>query len=115
DPRAGPGDNSGACTHGPDPNYRTPPQDLSGPPSRFGARLVLERRSGGAKRRSGGVKNETKGAPNPATPEAAQNITVIKEARSIDGTGIVYRIDGPADAPPLVLVHGWSADLRCWG
>ncbi len=61
------------------------------------------------------MKNETKGAPNPATPEAAQNITVIKEARSIDGTGIAYRIDGPADAPPLVLVHGWSADLRCWG
>lgn len=39
----------------------------------------------------------------------------IKEARSIDGTAIVYRTAGPATAPPLVLVHGWSADLRCWG
>ncbi|MET8799764.1 alpha/beta hydrolase [Nocardia sp. NPDC004568] len=39
----------------------------------------------------------------------------IREARSADGTGIVYRTGGPADARPLVLVHGWSADLRCWG
>ncbi len=37
----------------------------AGSPPRFGARLVLERRSGGAKRRSGGVKNETKGGPEP--------------------------------------------------
>ncbi|WP_327149420.1 alpha/beta fold hydrolase [Nocardia sp. NBC_01329] len=39
----------------------------------------------------------------------------IREARSADGTGIVYRAGGPAQARPLVLVHGWSADLRCWG
>lgn len=40
---------------------------------------------------------------------------MIKEVRSIDGTSIVYRTAGAAAAPPLVLVHGWSADLRCWG
>lgn len=39
----------------------------------------------------------------------------IREARSADGTGIVYRTGGPAQGRPLVLVHGWSADLRCWG
>ncbi|MFQ6227941.1 alpha/beta fold hydrolase [Nocardia sp. NPDC002869] len=39
----------------------------------------------------------------------------IREAHSADGTGIVYRTGGPAQAQPLVLVHGWSADLRCWG
>ncbi|MGW0182393.1 alpha/beta fold hydrolase [Nocardia sp. NPDC003345] len=39
----------------------------------------------------------------------------IREVRSIDGTGIVYRTGGSPDSPPLVLVHGWSADLRCWG
>ncbi len=40
---------------------------------------------------------------------------MIRETRSVDGTGIVYRVAGPADGRPLVLVHGWSADLRCWG
>ncbi len=39
----------------------------------------------------------------------------IREVVSADGTGIVYRVDGPADGRPLVLVHGWSANLQCWG
>lgn len=39
----------------------------------------------------------------------------LRETFSADGTGIVYRVSGPVDARPLVLVHGWSADLRCWG
>lgn len=39
----------------------------------------------------------------------------IREAVSADGTGIVYRVSGPADGRPLVLVHGWSANLQCWG
>ncbi|MCP2277573.1 Pimeloyl-ACP methyl ester carboxylesterase [Nocardia amikacinitolerans] len=39
----------------------------------------------------------------------------LREAVSADGTSIVYRVDGPADGRPLVLVHGWSASLRCWG
>ncbi|MEV0297994.1 alpha/beta hydrolase [Nocardia sp. NPDC050710] len=39
----------------------------------------------------------------------------IREVISADGTGIVYRVTGPAEGRPLVLVHGWSADLRCWG
>ncbi|WP_040792757.1 alpha/beta fold hydrolase [Nocardia paucivorans] len=39
----------------------------------------------------------------------------LRETVSADGTNIVYRVSGPADARPLVLVHGWSADLRCWG
>ncbi|WP_194816159.1 alpha/beta fold hydrolase [Nocardia sp. XZ_19_385] len=39
----------------------------------------------------------------------------IREAVSADGTTIVYQVNGPADARPLVLVHGWSANLRCWG
>ncbi|MFI9510683.1 alpha/beta fold hydrolase [Nocardia sp. NPDC052566] len=39
----------------------------------------------------------------------------IREAISADGTSIVYRVSGPADARPLVLLHGWAANLRCWG
>ncbi|MEV4240387.1 MULTISPECIES: alpha/beta hydrolase [unclassified Nocardia] len=39
----------------------------------------------------------------------------IREAVSADGTSIVYRGSGPADGRPLVLVHGWSANLQCWG
>ncbi|MBF6211356.1 alpha/beta hydrolase [Nocardia puris] len=39
----------------------------------------------------------------------------IREAISVDGTAIVYRVTGPVGARPLVLVHGWAADLRCWG
>lgn len=39
----------------------------------------------------------------------------IRDVVSADGTNIVYRVSGRADARPLVLLHGWSADLRCWG
>ncbi len=39
----------------------------------------------------------------------------IREVRSADGTAIVYRVSGPENARPLVLVHGWSANLTCWG
>ncbi|PXX65045.1 pimeloyl-ACP methyl ester carboxylesterase [Nocardia tenerifensis] len=39
----------------------------------------------------------------------------IRDAVSADGTNIVYRVSGPADARPLVLLHGWAANLRCWG
>ncbi|MEU8896679.1 alpha/beta hydrolase [Nocardia sp. NPDC048505] len=39
----------------------------------------------------------------------------IREAVSADGTTLVFREQGPASGRPLVLVHGWSADLRCWG
>ncbi|RJO76571.1 alpha/beta hydrolase [Nocardia panacis] len=39
----------------------------------------------------------------------------IREAISADGTSIVYRVTGPDAGRPLVLLHGWSANLRCWG
>lgn len=39
----------------------------------------------------------------------------IREAVSADGTSIVYRVLGSADARPLVLLHGWAANMRCWG
>ncbi|GGK50848.1 alpha/beta fold hydrolase [Nocardia camponoti] len=39
----------------------------------------------------------------------------IRDAVSAEGNRIVYRVDGPADATPLVLLHGWSGNLRCWG
>ncbi|WP_280500789.1 alpha/beta fold hydrolase [Nocardia farcinica] len=38
-----------------------------------------------------------------------------RDAVSADGTRIVYRVNGPEGARPLLLVHGWSADLTCWG
>ncbi|WP_072750342.1 alpha/beta fold hydrolase [Rhodococcus maanshanensis] len=39
----------------------------------------------------------------------------IRETVSIDGTSIVYRVEGDAAARPLVLLHGWAQSLRCWG
>ncbi|MFE7800589.1 alpha/beta fold hydrolase [Nocardia sp. NPDC057440] len=39
----------------------------------------------------------------------------IRDAVSADGTSIVYRVSGPVDGRPLLLLHGWSANLRCWG
>jgi pimeloyl-ACP methyl ester carboxylesterase len=39
----------------------------------------------------------------------------IREVSSIDGTRIVYRVGGPAGGRPLVLLHGWAANLNCWG
>ncbi|MFE3446475.1 alpha/beta fold hydrolase [Nocardia sp. NPDC059180] len=39
----------------------------------------------------------------------------IREVVSADGTTIVYRVSGPAEGRPLVLLHGWSANLRSWG
>ncbi|WP_028477139.1 alpha/beta fold hydrolase [Nocardia sp. CNY236] len=39
----------------------------------------------------------------------------VRDVSSADGTTIVYRVSGPADARPLLLVHGWSANLCCWG
>ncbi|MFC7449348.1 alpha/beta fold hydrolase [Rhodococcus daqingensis] len=39
----------------------------------------------------------------------------IRETVSVDGTSIVYRVEGDAAARPLVLLHGWAQSLRCWG
>ncbi|WP_067568654.1 alpha/beta fold hydrolase [Nocardia acidivorans] len=39
----------------------------------------------------------------------------IREVVSADGTNIVYRVTGSESARPLVLLHGWSGNLRCWG
>lgn len=39
----------------------------------------------------------------------------IREVTSRDGVTIVYRVTGPPEARSLVLLHGWSADLTCWG
>lgn len=39
----------------------------------------------------------------------------VREAFGTDGTSIVYRVDGPADGTPLVLLHGWAQSMACWG
>lgn len=39
----------------------------------------------------------------------------IREAVSIDGTSIVYRLAGSPEARPLVLLHGWAQSSQCWG
>ncbi|WP_280297891.1 alpha/beta fold hydrolase [Nocardia neocaledoniensis] len=39
----------------------------------------------------------------------------IRDAVSAEGTRIVYRVSGPEDGRPLVLLHGWAGNLRCWG
>ncbi|MFD9546773.1 alpha/beta fold hydrolase [Nocardia salmonicida] len=37
----------------------------------------------------------------------------IRDAVSADGTRIVYQVSGTGR--PLVLLHGWAGNLRCWG
>jgi 3-oxoadipate enol-lactonase len=32
----------------------------------------------------------------------------------VDGARLAYRVDGPADAPPLALLHSLGTDLRMW-
>ena len=39
----------------------------------------------------------------------------IRETVSADGTTLVYRTFGHAQARPLVLIHGWTQSSRCWG
>ncbi|MGC0365488.1 non-heme chloroperoxidase [Rhodococcus sp. 27YEA15] len=39
----------------------------------------------------------------------------IREAVSVDGTSILYRLTGNPDARPLVLLHGWAQSSQCWG
>ncbi|MBF6333786.1 alpha/beta fold hydrolase [Nocardia transvalensis] len=39
----------------------------------------------------------------------------IRDVVSADGTTIVYRVTGPADGRPLVLLHGWAGNLLNWG
>ncbi|GGF95658.1 alpha/beta hydrolase [Rhodococcoides trifolii] len=39
----------------------------------------------------------------------------IREAFGSDGTSIVYRVDGPAGARPIVMLHGWAQSMACWG
>ncbi|AYJ51066.1 alpha/beta fold hydrolase [Rhodococcus sp. P1Y] len=39
----------------------------------------------------------------------------VRQASSIDGTNIVYRVSGDRGARPLVLLHGWAQSSACWG
>jgi pimeloyl-ACP methyl ester carboxylesterase len=34
---------------------------------------------------------------------------------SADGTELACHVSGPEDAPPVVLIHGWSAAASSWG
>ncbi|MET4048138.1 non-heme chloroperoxidase [Rhodococcus sp. UYP5] len=39
----------------------------------------------------------------------------VRQACSIDGTNIVYRVSGDPAARPLILLHGWAQSSACWG
>jgi pimeloyl-ACP methyl ester carboxylesterase len=39
----------------------------------------------------------------------------LREVTSKDGTTLAYRVTGPVGARPVLLLHGWSANLTCWG
>lgn len=39
----------------------------------------------------------------------------LRDVVSADGTRIVYRVTGPEEGRPLVLLHGWAGNLTCWG
>lgn len=45
----------------------------------------------------------------------AEHSAAVRQARSADGTRIVYRVDGDAAARPLLLMHGWAQSSACWG
>lgn len=52
-----------------------------------------------------------------ATSPAAENAvapTVQDQFMDIDGARIRVRIEGPASAPPIVLIHGFSFSLETW-
>ena len=43
-------------------------------------------------------------------------MSVRRSVPAADGAALNVEIDGPADAPAtVVLVHGWTLDLRIWG
>lgn len=39
----------------------------------------------------------------------------IRETVGVDGTSIVYSVEGNAESRPLVLLHGWAQSSKCWG
>lgn len=39
----------------------------------------------------------------------------VRQAVSIDGTNIVYRVSGDPSHRTLVLLHGWAQSSACWG
>lgn len=46
---------------------------------------------------------------------AMTNTGPVRQASSIDGTNIVYRVSGDPSNRPLVLLHGWAQSSACWG
>lgn len=36
------------------------------------------------------------------------------ERADLAGIGVAYTVEGPADAPPVVLVHPWAGSTRVW-
>lgn len=46
---------------------------------------------------------------NDASPDAAADQSV-----TIDGARLRLRIEGPADAPPILLIHGYTFSLETW-
>ena len=48
--------------------------------------------------------------------EAVPTLTRMRERRQLDGNGITISclMDGPVDAPPMVLVHGGSLNAQNW-
>ena len=43
------------------------------------------------------------------------DIGPVRQAVSIDGTNIVYRVSGDPSHRTLVLLHGWAQSSACWG
>ncbi|TKR30465.1 alpha/beta hydrolase [Luteimonas gilva] len=58
---------------------------------------------------AGTVQAASPSAPSPATPSAAAVEQVRYRTTNIDGVDVFYREAGPADAPVLLLLHGFPA------
>ncbi|WP_338886463.1 alpha/beta hydrolase [Rhodococcus sovatensis] len=43
------------------------------------------------------------------------DIGPVRQAESIDGTNIVYRVSGDRSHRTVVLLHGWAQSSACWG
>jgi pimeloyl-ACP methyl ester carboxylesterase len=58
---------------------------------------------------------QARGAPDPERGEDLDKRPgVERRIRSFDGTELAVNVIGPADAPAVVLIHGFSGDMTLW-
>lgn len=56
----------------------------------------------------------TPDAPAPTPVPATADRPAADQMMTIDGARIRLRVEGPADAPPILLIHGYTFSLETW-